>query len=223
MLKQRAKAANAAAIAGLRRLLTRPCGPDAVRLELLDWLAEQGLQPRGQPVELLAGGRVRITRSYGLHIHDRPRPSTFPPQGQALEPRIHKALHRGALREAMELAQQLRDKYPDQPAALNDLAVIRQAMGAPFDEVAALYRQAWSLAPDYLFARCGLARCLAELGQVDEARALLEGMLERSDWHHSEYRSLLLAQRALAQASHDDEATDVIDQGLQELRQRFAG
>jgi len=223
VLKQRAKGADAPAIASLRRLLTRPCGPDPVRMDLLDWLAEQGLQPRGEPVDILAMGRVRTTRSYGLHIHGEPRASLFPPQGQALERRIHQALHRGALREALELAQQLRDKYPGQPAALNDLAVIRQAMGAPFDEVAALYRQALSLAPDYLFARCGLARCLAELGQVDEARALLEGVLERSDWHHSEYRSLLLAQRALAQASHDQDAVNVADQALRELMQSFSG
>jgi len=223
VLKQRATGADATAIASLRRLLTRPCGPDSVRMDLLDWLAEQGLQPRGEPVDILATGRVRTTRSYGLHIHDKPRASLFPPQGQALERRIHQALHRGALREALELAQQLRDKYPGQPAALNDLAVIRQAMGAPFDEVAALYRQALSLAPDSLFARCGLARCLAELGQVDEARALLEGVLERSDWHHSEYRSLLLAQRALAQASHDQDAVNVADQALRELTQSFSG
>lgn len=223
VLKHRAKAADAAAIAGLRQLLTRPCGPDAVRMELLDWLAEQGLQPRGDPADILAGGRVRTTRSYGLHIHDEPRPSPFPPQGQALQQRVHQALSRGALREALDLAQQLRDKYPGQPAALNDLAAIRQAMGAPLDEVAALYRQARELAPGDLFARCGLARCLAELGQVDEARALLEGLLERSDWHHSEYRSLLLAQRALAQASHDQDAVNVADQALRELSQRFAG
>lgn len=222
VLKQRAKAADAASIAGLRRLLTRPCGPDSVRMDLLDWLAEHGLQPRGEPVDLLAGGRVRTTRSYGLHIHDQPSPSPFPPQGQALQQRMQQALRRGALREALDLGQQLRDKYPGQPAALNDLAVIRQALGDPLDEVAALYRQARDLAPDYVFARCGLARCLAELGQVDEARALLEGVLERSDWHHSEYRSLLLAQRALARASHDEDASSVIDQNLKELMQRFA-
>lgn len=39
---------------------------------------------------------------------------------------------------------------------------------------------------------------------------------------HSDYRSLLLAQRALDQASQDEEATRMIDQGLVELRQRFA-
>lgn len=57
---------------------------------------------------------------------------------------------------------------------------------------------------------------------MEEARGLLEGLLERSEWHHSEYRGLLLAQRALAQASHDEEAVGVIDQGLKELTQRFA-
>ena len=221
-LKQRAKAADAAAIASLRRLLTRPCGPDAVRMGLLDWLAEQGLQPRGEPVEILTADRVRTIRSYGLRIHDQPRPSPYPPQGQALQQRVRQALRRGALREALELAQQLRDKYPGQPAALHELAVIRQALGDPVSDIEALYRQALALAPDDLFARCGLARCLAEHGQVDEARTLLEGLLERSEWHHGEYRGLLLAQRALAQASHDEDATGVIDQGLKELTQRFA-
>ena len=38
---------------------------------------------------------------------------------------------------------------------------------------------------------------LAERGQVDEARALLHGLLDRREWHHSEYRSPLLAQAAM--------------------------
>ena len=222
MLKQRAKAADAAAIDSLRWLLTRPCGPDTVRMELLDWLAEQGLQTRGQPVQILAAGQVHTTRSYGMHIHDRPRPSPFPPAGQALHQRVHQAIRRGALREALELAQRLHGMHPEQPGALNDLAAIQEAMDQPVDDIVALFRQALALAPDYVFARCGLSRCLAGQGRVDEARALLDGLHERAEWHHSEYRSLLLAQRALAQASHEEEAVSVIDQGLKELAQRFA-
>ncbi len=62
------------------------------------------------------------------------------------------------------------------------------------------------MAPDYLFARCGLARCLAQEGNLSEARALLDGLIEIEEWHRSAYRSLLLTQRALALASGKHEA-----------------
>jgi tetratricopeptide (TPR) repeat protein len=223
VLKQRAAKADAAALASLRRLLVRPCGPDSVRLELLDWLGTKGLLQRSEPVEILASGKVHTTRAYGLHIHNQPRPSSFSARGQDLHRRSVLAVRRGALHEALALVQQLHAVHPEHPTALNELTVVKEALGHPADEVMALFRQALALAPDYLFARCGLARYLAAQGQVDEARALIDGLLEKTEWHHSEYLSLLLAQRALAVAGGDDTAVSAIDRTIVDLRRRFHG
>lgn len=54
-------------------------------------------------------------------------------------------------------------------------------------------------------------------------RALLEGVFERTDWHYSEYRSLLLAQRALADAQGDGEAVRAVDASLADIARRFDG
>lgn len=133
-----------------------------------------------------------------------------------------KATHRGALHEALPLAQRLRDMYPELPTPLAHLAAIKEALQHPDAEITGLYRQAHALDPGYLFARCGLARRLAAQGRQKEARALLDGLLEqRQEMHYSEYRTLLQTQRALAQADGEREAVQATDAALAELEEQF--
>lgn len=165
---------------------------------------------------------MRTIRSFGLRLSGEPRPSPFSPPGTALNERVHKAISRSALGEALALAQQLHQMHPEQPSALTNLAAIKEALGQPATEITELYRQAHAMAPDYLFARCGLARCLASEGTVEEAHALLDGLLEREDWHFSEYRSFLLAQRALALASEEHETVRTLDASLRDLERSAA-
>ena len=222
ILKRRAQRADGAAITCLQTLLSRPCGPDSVRMDLLNWLAEHGLRNRDEPADVWLTGKLRSIRSFGLRLSGEPRPSPFSPQGTALNERVHKAISRSALGEALALAQQLHQMHPEQPSALTNLAAIKEALGQPAAEITELYRQAHALAPDYLFARCGLARCLASEGKVEEAHALLDGLLEREDWHFSEYRSFLLAQRALALASEEHETVRTLDASLRDLERSAA-
>lgn len=217
VLKHRAERADGAAIAGLQALLKRPYGPDSTRTELLNWLIEQGLHNRQELAEIWLKGELRTTRLYGLRITDEPRDSPFPPEGTALNFRIIDAIHHRKLPQALALAQQLHQMYPDQPMALVNLASIKEGLRHPDAEITALFRQAHALAPDYLFARCGLARCLANQGHIEEAQKLLEGLLEREEFHRSEYRTFLEAQRALALASGDKEAARFLRQTLADL------
>lgn len=222
VLKRRTQLGADAARASLQMLLKRPCGPDSVRMDLLNWLAERGLRNRDEPADVWLTGSLRTIRSYGLNITSEPRPSPFPPLGTALNERVHKAIGRGELHEALALAQQLHQMHPDQPSTLTNLAAIKEGLDHPDAEIAELYRQAYALAPDYLFARCGLARCLAGEGILEEARVLLDGMLEREEWHRSEYRSYLLSQRALALASGDHEAARALAASILDLEHSFA-
>ena len=225
VLKQRAlhgaDAARDTACVTLRQLLKCPCGPDEERMDLVNWLAEQGLHDRAEPIEVWLTGSLREIRSYCQDITNEPRPSPFPPAGTALNDRMHKAIARGAMREALALARRLRQAYPDEPSALVNLAAVEEALGHPAEKIVEMYRQAHAMAPDYLFARCGLAGHLAAAGNVDEARALLDGLMERKQWHRSEYRSFLMAQRALALAGGEHEAARAAEAGLREIEKGF--
>lgn len=222
VLKRRADRGDSAALAALKRGLTRPAGTDAERMELQTWLSEQGLVASDERLAVWHKGALQPIRSMRLQIHGEPRPSRFPPDGADLELRLTQAMRSGALQEAMDLVQRLRRQYPQQPSPLANLAAIKAAMGHPDREIVELYRQALALDPDYLIARCGLADRLAKQGHQDEARGLLNGLLERrQEFHYSEYRSFMLAQRALAVAEGDGEAAQSANAALAELEREF--
>lgn len=219
VLKQRARRHDRVAVSSLTALLTHPSGPDSARMELLNWLIEEGLRDRKEPADVWLGGELRPIRSHGFRISDKQHPSPFPPQGVALNERIHAAIGAHNLPLALDLAQQLHQLYPDQPLTLTNLAAIMEGLGRPLAEVADLFRRAFALAPDDLFARCGLARCFAKEGDIDQARTLLDGILEREEFHRSEYRSFLMAQRAIAVATGDHQSVLAVDQSLVDIEQ----
>jgi thioredoxin-like negative regulator of GroEL len=146
---------------------------------------------------------------------------SYSPAGTLLAERMFEAIDRNAWQEAHQLAQQLHQMHPEQAATLTNLASVKQALGEPPEVIRQLYEQAHAQAPDYLFARCGLAVCLAGEGRIDEARALLANLLERDTWHYNEYRSFLMAQRAMALAVGELHSVEQINRSLNELRQRF--
>lgn len=223
VLKRRATLGDAAALGSLTALLVSLRGPDDARMTLLAWLAEQGLRDPAEPARVRLAGSVRDIRSLSLNISGDARPSPYSAAGTALAGQIHAALARRALEQAQELARQLHAMHPEQPSTLTNLATIGQALGATQQQTTRLLEQAHAMAPDHLFARCGLARCRVAEGRLDEARTLLEGLFERTDWHYSEYRSLLLAQRALADAQGDGEAVRSVDASLADIGRRFDG
>jgi len=223
VLKRRAQQRDPAAASQLQTLLTRPCGPDAVRSELLHWLVAQGLRNRDERTEVWVGGRLREIRSVSLNITDEPRPSPYPPDGTVLNERMHKAMGRQALPEALALAWRLLGAYPEQPSAYTNLAAIKEALDHPAAEVSDLFRQAHALAPGNLFARCGLARCLAAEGQLEQAQTMIAGLIDLGEWHRSEYRTYLMTQRALALAGGEHEAVSVLDDSILDLQQGLTG
>ncbi len=223
VLKRRATLGDAVALTSLTTLLTSLRGLDDGRMTLLAWLDEQRLRNPAEPARVRLAGSVRGIRSHKLNISGEARPSPYSAAGTALAEQIHAALARRALEQAHELARQLHAMHPEQPSTLTNLATIGQALGATQQQTTRLFEQAHAMAPEHLFARCGLARCRVDEGRLDEARALLEGMFERTDWHYSEYRSLLLAQRALADAQGDGEAVRAVDASLADIGRRFDG
>lgn len=222
VLKQRALRGDTAALATLERMLKHPAGPDTEREELLAWLLEHGLTKPGEPTEMWQSGSLRHMTPGRMRVHNEPRPGALPPKGEALNLRVIEAIHRGTLHQALVLAQRLRDMYPKLPTPLSQLATIKEALQHPGAEIADLYRQAHALDPDYLFARCGLARQLAAQGRLEEARALIGKLLtQRQEMHYSEYRCLMQTMRALALADGDPGAVQEADATLALLEEQF--
>jgi Tfp pilus assembly protein PilF len=201
VLKQRVKRSDSAALASIKVILTHSNGPDSARTDILDWLTEQGLRSTSELTDVWLMDGLRTIHSHTLRITDEPYPSPFPPEGAALNKLMHETIDRGKLRQALDLAKQLHKMYPEKPSALSNLAAIKEGLRYSNAEVTDLYRQAHAMAPDYLFARCGLARCLVRAGKIPEARALIDSLLEREEFHRTEYRSLLITQHAIALAS----------------------
>ncbi|MBK9345813.1 MAG: hypothetical protein IPN06_04925 [Burkholderiales bacterium] len=219
VLKRRAVQADGAALAGLNALLTYPNGPDSKRIDILNWLTNEGLRDRKAPAKVWIAGELREIGTKAVRINDEQHPSPFSRAGDKLNERVHAAIHAKNLRLALDLAQQLHQMHPNEVMPLTHMAAIKEGRGDYQSEITALYRQAYAMAPDNFFARCGLARCLAMEGATHEARALLEGMTEREEFHRSEYRGLLLTQRTLATAEGDHEAAQALTRSMQELEQ----
>ncbi len=223
VLKRRAKRSDMAAREAVTGLLASLRGPDLERMNLLSWLNEVGLRDAAAPAQVLSAGKVREIRFVGMHITAEPRPSPFSAEGTKLAARMHQAVARREFDKGHALALQLRDMHPDEPSALTNLANIGMALGHPVEESLRLLRESLALDPHYLFARCTLARHLAGEGQIEEARALIESLVEREHWHYSEYRSYMLAQRAMALAQGEHEAVHAMQETLADLELRFGG
>lgn len=221
VLKRRARQGDPAALAAMMTWLTSMGGPDAERMQLLEWLNEENLRDRKEPAPVRIGTRVQPIVHNMMNITSEPRPQPYSQAGTALADHMFEAMDRHAWAQAHELALQLHAMHPELPATLTNLASIKQAMDEPVAAVRPLFEQALTQAPDYLFARCGLAACLANEGHIEEARPLLDGLNSRTDWHVSEYRAFLLAQRALVKASGEPQALLGIERALVDLQKNF--
>lgn len=121
------------------------------------------------------------------------------------------------LDEALEIAEDICTRRPDVAMSHANLAMVREAMDADCPKAEAGFRRALELEDDYLFARTGLTRLLCLRGQLAQERAMLAPAMGRQEYHFSEWRSILLAQRAIALLSGEPGALEAIDDGLNEL------
>jgi Flp pilus assembly protein TadD len=189
---------------------------------LLRWLADNNLREPDEPTELWFDGQLAQTQSVDTYLTNDPPPNPFAPQGTALHRQVHELLSLCALPEALDLAQQLLQMHPDEPVALVNVATILEGMGRPVADVIGYYRQAHALAPDHVFALCGLAICLTSQGDLPQARALLHRLHGRPRWHFGEYSHFMRAQHALAVASGQHESARDLKATMDEIHRHFS-
>lgn len=218
ILQQRARQGDQAAKEQLVSLLTRPCGPDTHRTRLLNWLSEEKLIVSGTPMPMLARGKVTDVKPMSFRLTPEPtRDNPYPRDVQQLYEQMLNFLHARQLDKAHALATEISLKQPDVAMSHGNLALVKEALKHSEAEVEAVFRKALELDGDYTFARAGLTRVLARRGDLEAARAMMEPVLSRAEYHFSEWRTILLAQRELALAQGETASVKSIDQSLRDL------
>lgn len=220
ILQQRTKGGDRAAKEQLFSLLTRPCGPDSHRTRLLNWLSEEKLIVSGSSLPMLARGEVTDVKPMSFRLTPEPtRDNPYPSDVQQLYDQMLDCLHGRQLDKAHALAREICLKQPKVPMSHGNLALVKEALGHPAEEVEEIFRKALELDGDYTFARAGLTRVLARRGELEAAKAMIDGVLCREEYHFSEWRTILLAQRELALAQGDDAAVRTVNQSLRDLEE----
>ena len=207
----------------LLALLKSPTGPDPMRMVVQRWMSEEGLLSQLESVDMWLDGGVQSMRTRGWEISGEPQPSPFPPEGTELNARALTAMHARRFTQAVDLFTQLHHMHPDKPSPLINLAAVKEVLKHSPDDIKALYQQAHALDPDYLFARCGLARCLAKEGQLEQAEALLEPLAQRTQFHCSEARVFLSTQREFALVRGDPARATQLTKLLDDLQETYWG
>jgi tetratricopeptide (TPR) repeat protein len=222
VLKLRAVDGDAAARDTLRSLLSRPCGPDKVRLDLDIWLQENGLVEAGQPQQLLQHGEVKELALRPMRLHAEQRHLGLPPAEQARLEQMRRLLTQtDDLDGALRIAEALAAAHPEHPTLIANIASVKDMLGHDLDEIETLFQRAATLDPTYLFAQAGLARIAARKGNVECARELLESLQGREEYHFSDWRAILMAEREIALAQRDMAWMLNLDEALDELSKQF--
>jgi tetratricopeptide (TPR) repeat protein len=221
ILKVRALDGDVAARNMLHSLLVRPCGPDKVRLDLELWLQENKFVEAGQPQQLLLRGEVQEVALRPAHLHAKQRDLGLPHASQDRLEQMHRLLAKHDLHGGLRIAEDLAATHPKHPILIGNIASIKDALGHDLDEIETLFESAAALDSGYLFAQVGLARIAVRKGNVEAARELLKSLQGREEYHFSEWRAILMAEREIAVAQGDFVLKSSLDEALVAINRQF--
>ena len=97
------------------------------------------------------------------------------------------------LKRAERLFKQVIKAYPNFPSAYNQLSLIYEQQGR-HREARTLIKQTHRRFPDYAFSRIAVARLALQEKQIEQARELLNPLLQQKEMHTSEFRALAQAE-----------------------------
>lgn len=221
VLKYRAKCGDSLALDTLMLLLTRPIGIDQDRFDLLRWLQDFGFVSDDGTTPLLARGQIASIKTQRLEVTSEATSNTpYPEEGQVLYEKMLALLKERKLEQALAVAQTIYDRYPNIAMSAGNLAMAKENLQHPSEEIETLFQHALSINKDYKFARAGLARIFARRGDPDAADAMLAPVLVEGRFHASEWRSVLLAQMEIAKARSDFPAMERAIVALNEMAAR---
>jgi tetratricopeptide (TPR) repeat protein len=178
---------------GLRDFALGQRGTDSQRWEAARYAGEHSLIDTTQPVTLYVQGEPRQLMLLGFEIHDELPEDTLPQQIETYLDASLEALNTGDMERSLAQIDAGLRVIPDNRVLLNQkrLALARLGQQAESD---ALTRRLAEQYPEYLFARCAMARLLARENNIEEAEQWLASLLQRKRLHYAEFYALAAAQ-----------------------------
>jgi tetratricopeptide (TPR) repeat protein len=200
----------------LRDLARLPIGTSQERLGFLDALRKRKLIAAGEAVKFWDGTALQEAQLISTEITREPVPSDLTPDLMRLHGEAVNHLRAGRLEAAETAINTILARAPDQQSVLGNLAALRARQGRG-DECRDILRRVVEIHPDYLFARCNLAGLLIEEGDLDAAKALLEGLAERPRMHIQEAFALYGVMAMLSRAQGNDAAAAGLIASLEQM------
>lgn len=184
-------------VQGLREFALGKRGPDPSRMEAARYASMYGEIDATKPVELYVRGKPREVMLLDIEVHGEPKASDLSEKAQTYLEDSLAALHDDNLEEALDLVEAGLELAPDEMHLLYHKSLVLRLMGRT-EEANDLLRRVAATYPDYLFARCAMAKVCVREKKLDEAQTWLEPLLQQKRLHFSEFRAVADAQITLS-------------------------
>jgi tetratricopeptide (TPR) repeat protein len=182
-------------------------GRDEQRMNAGQILSEAGLLPSG-PTRMWMRGEWQELLMLNFEITPEPEESDLSPEVLRLSDKAYHALKSGEPEKAQQLLEQAIAQEPDSPTLLNNLAKALEMQGDK-EKMQAILLDMHQRFPDYFFGIISRARMAMQDGDLEVARRMVDGLMQRRRLHYSEFEALCMVQIDICirednrQAAHD--------------------
>lgn len=216
ILMYRVEQADGEAAALLKTSARLPVGTSDERYRLLQFLREQGWIARDETVALWDQGAIQTLRLFKTEITREAKAIDLPDDLVALLDEAIKRFNQRQPEAAEACLNRILAHAPNHPIVRGNLASVRTLQGR-HREAIQLLRDLIADHPDYLFGRCNLAQILIEDGAIEDAQALVEGLMERDEMHIQEAFALYGTLAMLHRAKGDADAAEQLLSQLESM------
>ncbi|MBK1616903.1 hypothetical protein CKO42_00225 [Lamprobacter modestohalophilus] len=207
LLMHRLQQHDKAAAEVLRELVRLPIGTQNERFSVLKALRDAGQVGEDELVEFWDGDTLRALKLFEMEVHREPTDSGLPDALDDLLDEAHEDYNAYQFEACESKLQSILASFPNHPQTLLMLASIRH-IARRRAEAEQLLRQIIEANPDYLLARCNLARALIMRGDLEAASDLLEGQRKQHRIHILDLIQLHGTLAMLESARGEDEVAD---------------
>lgn len=187
----------------LKDFVFRKDGPDSLRLEASQVLTKYGIFKNGETIEVWLEGELEPVIMMRMNVSYIPEnPTRYKQSVQKILEQAIYALRDQNGEKAEPLLRRALQLHGDDPGIRYNLAVSLSLQGREneADEIGADLPERY---PDYFFGKIITVKKAIYAGKLDEARELLDRMVERTNMHITEFRALCSCKVNLSIADSD--------------------